>query len=75
MARCHADSHTTKQEWLQARESVAAEEPNFNVDYARCLVDGNHETHMKKRERHMSCTDVVQDDQGAFEAIRIPRNR
>jgi len=75
MARWYADDHTTKQEWRQACEIVAAEEPNFNVDYARCLADWDPETHMTKREWHMSCAEVVQEDPGAFEAIRIPPNR
>jgi hypothetical protein len=73
MARWYADSHVTKQQWLQSCESVAAEEPNYDVDYARCLADWDPETHMTKREWHMSCSDVVKEDPGAFEAI--PQNR
>jgi len=68
MARWYADSHVTKQEWLEACESVKAEDPNFNVDYARCLADWDPETHMTKREWHMSCANVVKEDPGAFEA-------
>jgi hypothetical protein len=75
MPRWHADSRTAKQEWRQARERVAAEEPNFNVDYARFLIDWDPETHMTKREWHMSYTDVVEENPGAFEAMRLPRNR
>jgi hypothetical protein len=73
MDRWYADSHVTKQQWLQACESVTADEPDYNVDYARCLADWDPETHMTKREWHMSCSDVVKEDPGAFEAI--PRNR
>jgi hypothetical protein len=73
MARWYDDSQITKQEWLQACESVGADESNYNVDYARCLADWDPETHMTKREWHMSCTEVVKEDPGAFEAI--PRNR
>ena len=68
MARWYADSHVKKQEWLEACESVMAEDPNFNVDYARCLADWDPETHMTKREWHMSCADVVKEDPGAFKA-------
>ena len=47
---------------------MEAEEPNFNVDYARCLADWDPETHMTKREWHMSCADVVNEDPSAFKA-------
>jgi hypothetical protein len=61
------DSHMTKQEWLTACEHAGAEEPNYNVDYARCLADWDPETHMTKREWHRSCASVVREDPGAFE--------
>jgi hypothetical protein len=70
MARWYADSHITKEEWLQACENEGVEEPNYNVDYARCLSDWDPETHMTKREWHMSCADVVKEDPGAFEVRR-----
>jgi len=68
MARWYDDTHVTKQEWLQACESVVAEEPNFKVDYARCLADWDPETQMTKREWHISCAEVVKEQPGAFEA-------
>jgi hypothetical protein len=74
MAGWYADSHTNKQEWRQACESVAAEEPNFNVDYARCLADWDPETQMTKREWHMSCARVVKSQPGAFD-VPLPHNR
>ena len=73
LARWYTDSHVTKQEWLQRCDSAAADEPNYNVDYARCIADWDPETHMTKREWHRSCTDVVKEDPGAFEAIPLNR--
>ena len=73
MARWYADSHVTKQEWLQACESAGAEDPNFNVDYARCLADWDPETHMTKSEWHRSCKEVVVEDPGAFDSVRGER--
>jgi hypothetical protein len=62
MARWYVDSHLTKQEWLRACEHAEAEEPTFNVDYARCLADWDPQTHMAKR----SCASAVKEDPGAF---------
>jgi hypothetical protein len=70
MARWYADSHITKQEWLQACEHAGLEDPNYNVDYARCLSDWDPETHISKREWHKSGADVVKEDPGAFEEKR-----
>jgi hypothetical protein len=66
MARWYVDSHITKQEWLQACERADADEPDYNVDYARCLADWDPETHMTKREWHRSCASAVREDPGAF---------
>src|SRR5262249_50612942 len=38
MARWYVDSDITKEEWLQACEHAEADEPSYNVDYARCLA-------------------------------------
>ena len=73
MARWYADSHVTKQEWLQTCESAGAEDPNFNVDYARCLADWDPETHITKSEWHRSCKEVVVEDPGAFDSVRGER--
>jgi hypothetical protein len=35
MARWYVDTHTTKQEWLQACERAQAEEPNYNENEVR----------------------------------------
>jgi hypothetical protein len=67
MARWYVDSHITKQDWLQACERAEADEPSYNVDYARCLADWDPETHMTKREWHRSCASAVKEDPGAFE--------
>jgi len=68
MARWYTDTHVTKQEWLEACESVKAEEPNYNVDYARCLADWDPGTQMTKPEWHRSCASAVKEQPGAFEA-------
>jgi|SRR5262245_4551552 len=70
MAQWYVDSHMTKQEWLRACERGEAEEPTFNVDYARCLADWDPQTHMTKSEWHRSCADAVTEDPGAFEDRR-----
>jgi hypothetical protein len=66
MAQWYGD-RKTKQEWLQACERAEAD-PNYNVDYARCLADWDPETHMTQREWHRSCADVVLEEPDAFKA-------